>query len=72
LLTSIYIIRYYNTGYCSALKHGPATFVLLLKIITIDTEGYSVGAAGDINGDGVDDLVIGVQRADPNAIYNPG
>ena len=31
-----------------------------------DYSGRSVSGAGDINGDGVDDLIIGVPYADPN------
>ncbi|NKI34839.1 DUF11 domain-containing protein, partial [Wenzhouxiangella sp. XN79A] len=33
-----------------------------------DNAGYSVSAAGDINGDGIDDLIIGADSADPNGI----
>ncbi len=36
-----------------------------------DFSGVSVSAAGDVNGDGVDDVIIGAHRADPNG-YSTG
>src|ERR671932_354714 len=37
-----------------------------------DYSGYSVSSAGDVNGDGIDDLIIGAKYADPNGIRNAG
>ncbi|MEM6404334.1 MAG: hypothetical protein AAF757_29615, partial [Cyanobacteria bacterium P01_D01_bin.116] len=37
-----------------------------------DNSGGSVSSAGDINGDGVDDLIIGARYADPNGNSNAG
>ncbi len=41
-------------------------------VATSDQSGISVDAAGDINGDGIDDLIIGARYADPNAILQAG
>ncbi len=37
-----------------------------------DLSGYSVSGAGDFNGDGIDDVIIGAQFADPNGVSNAG
>ncbi|MEH1953967.1 beta strand repeat-containing protein [Nostoc sp.] len=37
-----------------------------------DRSGISVSNAGDINNDGIDDLIIGAYRADPNGEVDPG
>jgi len=37
-----------------------------------DASGYSVSAAGDVNGDGIDDIVIGAANADPDPHIRTG
>ncbi len=37
-----------------------------------DESGYSVSSAGDINGDGYDDIIIGAYGADSNGNFNSG
>src|SRR4028118_657152 len=41
-------------------------------IATDDNSGWSVSSAGDVNGDGFDDLIIGARLADPNGILGAG
>ncbi|MEM1080287.1 MAG: integrin alpha, partial [Pseudomonadota bacterium] len=37
-----------------------------------DRAGISVSGAGDVNGDGLDDLIVGVYGGDPGGKYNAG
>ncbi len=44
----------------------------LIGIDTYDGAGGSVSAAGDVNGDGVDDLIVGALGADPGGDSSAG
>ena len=45
---------------------------ILTGIDADDRSGFSVSSAGDVNGDGYDDLIIGAYLADPNGDINAG
>jgi len=67
-----YVVFGKNTGFSStfelsslAMGDGSTGFVLNGEIEN-ELSGYSVSAAGDVNGDGIDDLIIGSSQADPN------
>ena len=42
----------------------------LSGVAAYDYSGRAVSTAGDVNGDGVDDLLIGADRADPNGDFS--
>ncbi len=49
-----------------------ANGVRLDGVSTEDYSGRSVAAAGDVNGDGIADVIVGARRADPFSIGNSG
>ena len=69
-----YVVFGSDAGFSAALElsslDGSNGFVLT-GIDIADFSGVSVSGAGDINGDGFDDIIIGASRADPNG-YSSG
>lgn len=47
------------------IQDGPGGFVVDGEA-ALDQSGRAVAAGGDINGDGLDDIIVGANRADPN------
>ena len=70
-----YVVFGKPTGYAASLNlsslNGADGFVVN-GINVADASGFSVSSAGDINGDGYDDLIIGAQYADPNGQSGAG
>ena len=66
---SSYVVFGKSTGFTATLAlsslNGSNGF-RLDGVAANDFSGYSVSAAGDINGDGIDDLIVGAKGADPN------
>jgi len=44
--------------------------VIFFGEATADRVGYSASSAGDVNGDGIDDLIIGAYSADPSGSFS--
>ncbi|MBH8554286.1 FG-GAP repeat protein, partial [Nostocaceae cyanobacterium CENA357] len=70
-----YVVFGSSSGFSSSLNlsslNGSNGFVIN-GIVALDYSGSSVSSAGDINGDGIDDLIIGASRADPNGVTYSG
>ena len=57
----------------SSLAAGDGSTGFRLDGVTAgDQSGYSVSETGDVNGDGIDDLLVSARRADPNALGDAG
>jgi hypothetical protein len=70
-----YVVFGSDSGFASSFNlsslDGSNGFVVH-GIDAYDSLGYSVSGAGDVNGDGFDDLIIGARGADPNGNSSAG
>ncbi len=70
-----YVVFGHNQGFAATVElsslDGSNGFVLN-GIDASDRSGVSVSGAGDINGDGIEDLIIGAGSADPNSNERAG
>jgi len=70
-----YVVFGSNSGFGASFNlstlNGSNGFALN-GIAAFDESGFSVSSAGDVNGDGIDDLIIGARRTDPNGIDAAG
>jgi hypothetical protein len=70
-----YVVFGSNSGFNASLNlstlNGSNGFAIN-GIAANDQSGYSVSSAGDVNGDGIDDLIIGAISASPNGISDAG
>ena len=68
-----YVVFGRSTGFAASINlsslDGSSGF-RLDGVATYDASGYSVAAAGDVNGDGRGDLIIGAVNADPNGVQS--
>jgi hypothetical protein len=57
----------------SAIASGTSTLGFVMNgQFSGDQSGWSVSSAGDVNGDGLDDLIVGTNSASANGILNSG
>lgn len=69
----VYVIFGKNTPFSSVLEISALNGSNDLAMTGVGAlESRTPSAAGDVNGDGFDDLIIGVSAADPNGITNAG
>ena len=67
-----YIVFGSSDGFAANLDLAELDAIAINGINNGDRSGYSVSGAGDVNGDGVDDVIIGAPYADANGNYSAG
>ena len=69
-----YVVFGSNTGFGAALELAALDGTNGFVINGIDASDFSarVSAAGDVNGDGIDDIIIGASRRDSNGTFQAG
>ena len=61
-----YVVFGTDQGFPATIDLATDADLIIQGAAAYDCSGYSVSGAGDVNGDGIDDLIIGAPGADPN------
>lgn len=72
---TVYVVFGRTTGFAAQIplsSIGGTNGFKIEGVSRLDFLGRSVGALGDINGDGIDDVIIGAPGADPNNLDSAG
>jgi VCBS repeat-containing protein len=70
-----YVVFGSNSGFSASFDLSTLNGIngfTLEGIDALDESGRSVSGAGDVNGDGIDDLIIGARHAEPGGDYRAG
>ncbi len=71
----VYVVYGKNTGFAATLELSALASnsgVVFRGPVSGDNTGVSVSGAGDVNGDGISDMIIGANGADPNSRAGAG
>ena len=64
-----YVVFGSDQGFPATIDLASDADLIIQGAAALDFSGYSVSGAGDVDGDGIDDLIIGAPCADPNGRY---
>ena len=67
-----YVVFGTDQGFPATIDLATDADLIIQGAAADDDSGSSVSGAGDVNGDGIDDLIIGAPGADPNGRYDAG
>jgi glycosylphosphatidylinositol phospholipase D len=67
-----YVVFGSDQGFPAVIDLASEADLIIEGAAARDQSGISVSGAGDVDGDGIDDLIIGAERASPNGLIYAG